>query len=115
MENLYKIYTFRRVTSYFYGNILLLGTSTFAQLGMACTLPKVVFLSNGGKSLTCSIGQAVCNLPNMENRYTILALLCVTSHYYGSTSPLEIKIRLLHSKWGVLYLKLCFYQLGANV
>ena len=33
--------------------------NTFALLGMGCTLPKVVFMLIGSKSLTCGMGQAV--------------------------------------------------------
>ena len=31
----------------------------YPPFGVECTLPKVVFISNGGKRLTCHMGQAV--------------------------------------------------------
>ena len=60
------------------------------------------------------MGQAVCTLPNMENRYKILALRCVRSYYYGNISLLGTKIRLPNSGKGVLHLKLFFVPVGID-
>ena len=61
------------------------------------------------------MGQAVCTLPNMENRYTISALGRVASYYYGHISLLGIQIRLPNSERGVLHLKLFFVPVAIEI
>ena len=116
MENCYNIWAFRRVTSYYDRSISFLGTKICLPHSEWSVLhPEIVFGFCGDRFLTISMEQAVYIWPRMENLYKIYTFRRVTSYFYGKILLLGTKVSLPNSEWHVLYLKLCFFQMGAKV